>query len=141
MGIPSRWSRAPAMREEIDTMPADKLCHYTRQPCMREGCAMWIYADGTDRNTGKAIRRYDCADALKVTLDLERNAQSREANAIMETMRAEHYLQMETVLVMAGRRDILDTYRVRRDHARALNRTDELLAERSGNVLPKALTR
>lgn len=121
-----------AVREEIDTMPANKLCHYTRQPCLREGCAMWIFVDGTDRNTGKAIRRFDCADALRVTVDLERNAQIRETNAIMETMRAEHYLATETILVMTGRQDILEAYRARRDHARALNRTEELINERSG---------
>lgn len=131
--------------EMIDGLPAPEwtACHKNNfQPCQRKECPQFRVIYGTDKNTNEEIARWDCMEvASNQIMDVERNAYLREMIAVMETMRAEHYLQMETVLVMMGRRDILESYRARRDHVRALNRTDELLAERAGNVIPKALAR
>ena len=116
---------------DVDVMPADKLCHYNRQPCMRDQCVMWRKIQGRDANTGETVNRWDCADATAILIDLERNAALRELNAEMATLRAEHYIATETTLTMIGRPDILLRYRERRDHVRALNRTEELVRERA----------
>lgn len=115
-------------------MPADLLCHYSRQPCMREKCVKWGRLQGRNPQTGEHIDRWDCNDNHHVVLELERNAALRELNAEVATMRSEHYVQMETVLLMTGRQDILQKYIARRDHIRSLNRTEELVRERAARL-------
>lgn len=126
-------------RMRVDAMPDGVLCHHDKQPCVREKCAMWRKIEGRHPQTGEMIERWDCSEAAALNLiDLERNKHLTELIAVMETMRAEHWLATETVLAMTGRQDILEAYRARRDHVRALNRTEELVNERSGSMVPRA---
>ncbi|MGE0373176.1 MAG: hypothetical protein AB7Q01_15010 [Gammaproteobacteria bacterium] len=120
-----------AERQAVDTLPDGKLCHYNRQPCMRMECARWRNIKGMDPQTGQQLDRWDCGDNLQEFLILEQNKLLREFNAELATLRAENYIQMETLLLSVGRPDILAKVKERRDHVRALNRTDELIQERS----------
>jgi len=122
---------------DIDAMPEGKLCHYNRQPCMRSECARWTFISGANPQTGQPMRRWDCGDNAAQFLALEQNKLLHEFNAELSTLRAENFVQIETLLLGVGRPDILAKIRERRDHVRALNRTEELLAERSE---PKRLT-
>lgn len=115
---------------DVDMLPADKLCHYNREPCMREKCARWTFISGTDPQSGQPMRRWDCGDNGAQFLALEQNRLLHEFNAELSTLRAENYIQIETLLLGVNRPDILAKIKERRDHVRALNRTDELIAER-----------
>lgn len=120
---------------DVDVMPEGKLCHYTRQPCMRGQCARWTFIEGVNRNTKEQIRRWDCGDNGDQFLLVEQNKLLQEFNAEISTLRAESYISMETLLLGVGRPDILAKLQERRDHARAINRTEELIRERAGNAL------
>lgn len=120
--------------QDVDALGEGKLCHYSRQPCMRGECARWRFISGMDPQTGQRIRRWDCGDNGDQFLLLEQNKLLHELNAEISTMRAESYISMETLLLGVGRPDILAKLQERRDHARAINRTDELLAERAGKI-------
>lgn len=122
---------------DVDAMPEGKLCHYNRQPCMRAECARWTFISGSNPQTGQPMRRWDCGDNGAQFLMLEQNKLLHEFNAELSTLRAENFIQIETMLLGVGRPDILAKIRERRDHVRALNRTEELLAERGE---PKRLT-
>jgi len=115
---------------DVDMMPAGKLCHYSRQPCLREECARWTFISGRNPQTGATMRRWDCGDNGAQFLMLEQNRLLHEFNAELATLRAENFIQMETLLLGVGRPDILAKVKERRDHVRALNRTEELIRER-----------
>lgn len=121
----------PSNPGDVDAIPEGKLCHYSRQPCLRGECARWTFISGVNPQNGQPMRRWDCGDNGHQFLMLEQNRLLHEFNAELATLRAENFIQMETLLLGVNRPDILAKIRERRDHVRALNRADELLAERS----------
>lgn len=80
----------------MDSLPDEKImCHETgfekscRDMVIHARCRKWVQIIGTNPNTGEAINRWDCVDALLPLLLIENSQQQRQTGAAVESFRNE----------------------------------------------------
>ncbi len=93
----------------MDMLPDEKvMCHETgfekscRDMVINCRCRTWVQIQGANPNTGEAMKRWGCVDALMPLLMIENSQQQRQTGAAVESFRNEMVRANEqTVLALA----------------------------------------